>query len=221
MTCSLRTCAVAFAAIVTASASADVITQWNFESQTLNASTGTGLASLVGGVTNTFATGFGGTGTFAMNTTNYAAQGSGDRTRGVQFSASTAGYNSITLAWNERHSNTSANTVAVFATTDGSTWTEVQVFTFTPAPAGTGDVWYGRSVTLGAEYANTANFGFRVLAAFNPGSSGYAASRSTSTYGTAGTMRFDDVTINGSLLPAPGAVALVGLAGLLARRRRD
>jgi len=212
--------AIAISAAVAASATADVITQWNFEAQNLVASTGTGTASLVGGVTNTFATGFGGTGTFAVNTTNYAAQGSGDRTRGVQFSGSTAGYDSITLAWNERHSNTSANTVAVFATTDGTNWTEVQVFTFTPAATGTGDTWYQRSVTLSSTYANAAGFGFRVLAAFNPGGSTYLASRSTSTYGPTGTLRFDDVTISGNVVPTPGAAALVGIAGLVARRRK-
>ena len=214
------TLAVAFAAALGSSALADVITQWNFEAQTFSASTGTGLASLVGGTTNTFATGFGGTGTFALNTTTYAAQGTGDRTRGVQFNGSTAGYDSITLAWNERHSNTSANTVAVFASVDGTNWTEVQVFAFTPAASGTGDTWFQRSVTLDASYANAANFGFRVLAAFNPGSSGYLASRSTSTYAAGGTLRFDDVTISGNLVPAPGAAALLGLAGLISRRRR-
>jgi MYXO-CTERM domain-containing protein len=214
------TLAVAFAAALGSSALADVITQWNFEAQTFNASTGTGLASLVGGTTSTFATGFGGTGTFALNTSTYAVQGTGDRTRGVQFSGSTAGYDSITLTWNERHSNTSANTVAVFASVDGTNWTEVQVFTFTPAASGTGDTWYQRSVSLSAAYANAANFGFRVLAAFNPGTSGYLASRSTSVYGTASTLRFDDVTISGNVVPAPGAAALVGLAGLISRRRR-
>ena len=199
---------------------AGIITQWNFEAQTFNASTGTGLASLVGGTTSTYATGFGGAGTFALNTSNYAAQNTGDRTCGVQFSGSTAGYDSITLTWNERHSNTSANTVAVFASANGTNWTEVQVFTFTPAATGTGDTWYQRSVTLNASYANAANFGFRVLAAYNPGTSNYLASRSTSTYGTSSTLRFDDVTISGNLIPAPGAVALVGLAGLVTTRRR-
>ncbi len=201
-------------------AEAAVVTQWNFEAQTLNASTGTGTASLVGGVTSTFATGFGGTGTFALNTTGYAAQGTGDRTRGVQFNSSTSGYDSIVIEWNERHSNTSANTVAVFASADGVTWNEVQVFAFTPAASGTGDTWYQRSVTLGAAYANAANFGFRVLAAFDPTAGTYLASRSTSTYATSGTLRFDDVTINGTLIPAPGALALLGVAGLVGARRR-
>lgn len=212
--------APAVAAALTVAANAALVTQWNFEAQTLNASTGTGTASLVGGVTSTFATGFGGSGTFALNTTNYAAQNTGDRTRGVQFSSSTEGYDSIVIEWNERHSNTAANTVAVFATADGTNWTEVQVFTFTPAATGTGDTWYQRSVTLGAAYANAANFGFRVLAAYAPGTSGYLASRSTSTYGTSSTLRFDDVTINGTLIPAPGALALLGVAGLVGARRR-
>jgi len=214
------TLAVALATALGGSALADVITQWNFEAQTLSASTGTGLASLVGGVTSTYATGFAGTGTFALNLSTFAAQGTGDRTRGVQFNGSTAGYDSITLAWNERHSNTSANTVAVFATTDGTNWTEVQVFTFTPAATGTGDTWFQRSVSLSAAYANAANFGFRVLAAFNPGTSGYLASRSTSTYGSSSTLRFDDVTISGNVVPAPGAAALIGVAGLITARRR-
>ena len=211
--------APAVAAALTVAANAALVTQWNFEAQTLNASTGTGTASLVGGVTSTFATGFGGS-TSALNTTGYAAQNTGDRTRGVQFSSSTSGYDSIVIAWNERHSNTAANTVAVFATADGTNWTEVQVFTFTPAASGTGDTWYQRSVTLGAAYANAANFGFRVLAAFDPTAGTYLASRSTSTYATTGTLRFDDVTINGTLIPAPGALALLGVAGLVGARRR-
>lgn len=210
----------AAAMVIAGSASAAVVTQWNFEAQTLNASTGTGTASLVGGTTSTFATGFGGTGTFALNTTTYAPQNTGDRTRGVQFTGSTAGYESITLEWNERHSNTAANTVAVFATSDGANWVEVQVFTFTPAATGTGDTWYARNVTLGSEYANSENFGFRVLAAFAPGTSGYLASRSTSAYGTTSTLRFDDVTISGTAIPAPGTIALLGAASLVGARRR-
>lgn len=210
----------AAAMAIAGSASAAVVTQWNFEAQTLNASTGTGTASLVGGTTSTFATGFGGTGTFALNTTTYAPQNTGDRTRGVQFTGSTAGYESITLEWNERHSNTAANTVAVFATSDGANWVEVQVFTFTPAATGTGDTWYARNVTLGSEYANSENFGFRVLAAFAPGTSGYLASRSTSAYGTTSTLRFDDVTISGTAIPAPGTIALLGAASLVGARRR-
>jgi len=211
---------VSLSALIAATAQSAMVVQWNFDGQSLSPSTGAGTVSLVGDTTSTFATGFAGQGTFALNTTSFALQGTEDRTRGVQFSGSTENYDSITLSWNQRHSNTSANTVAVFATADGTNWNEVQVFTFTPAASGTGDTWYQRSVTLDAAYANTANFGFRVVAAFAPGTSGYLASRSTSTYGPAGTLRFDDVTISGNVIPAPGAIALLAVAGLVTRRRR-
>lgn len=218
----MKTMILAISAMTVAgSAHAAVVTQWTFESQTTSPSTGSGSASLVGGTTATFASGFAGSGTFAWNTTTYAAQGTGDRTRGVEFLTSTAGYENITLTWNERHSNTSANTVAVQVTTDGINWTEVQVFTFTPAASGTGDTWYQRSVSLSASVADSTGFGFRVLAAFDPTAGQYLASRSTSTYATSSTIRFDDVTVSGdAIVPAPGAVALLGVAGLVGGRRR-
>ena len=65
-----------------------------------------------------------------------------------------------------------------------------------------------------------ANFAFRVLAAYAPGTTGYLASRSTSAYATGGTLRFDDVAIDGTAIPAPGALALLGVAGLVGQRRR-
>jgi MYXO-CTERM domain-containing protein len=38
--------------------------------------------------------------------------------------------------------------------------------------------------------------------------------------GSTGSIRFDNVAFSGTVLPAPGAVALLGLAGVVARRRR-
>jgi len=71
-----------------------------------------------------------------------------------------------------------------------------------------------------AGVANNANFGFRIVSIFAPGTSAYAASNSGSTY-AGGTLRYDMVTVTG-VIPAPGAVALLGLAGLAGtRRRRD
>ena len=42
----------------------------------------------------------------------------------------------------------------------------------------------------------------------------------TSTVATGGTNRVDNIFVNGTAVPAPGAIALLGLAGLAARRRR-
>jgi hypothetical protein len=132
----------------------------------------------------------------------------------VQFNAATTGFQNITLTWNHRHSNTSANTISVQATTDGSTWNEVQLFSFTPAATGTGDTWYTRSVVLNNSYNNAANFGFRILAAFDTGTGNYLASRSTSTYGTSGTWRFDNVSIEGTAVPEPTTGLLIGVGTL-------
>jgi hypothetical protein len=38
--------------------------------------------------------------------------------------------------------------------------------------------------------------------------------------GTSGSGRIDNISVEGVVVPAPGAVALLGLAGLAARRRR-
>ena len=209
------------AAAIAAAAPADVITQWSFDAQNTTPSVGSGVASLIGGTTATFATGIGGTGTFGWNVSTFPASGTGNGTAGAQYAVSTVGYESIILSYDLRHSNTSANTESVQVTLDGTNWTQVELFTFTPAATGTGDTWYSRSVTLTlAGASNNANFAFRVVAAFDPVAGNYLASRSTSTYGTASTWRFDNVTVSGSVIPAPGAVALLGLAGVAGRRRR-
>jgi hypothetical protein len=191
-----------------------IITQWNFTGDVTTPSLGSGTATRVGGTTATFATGFSGSPDRAWNTTTYAASLVGNKTRGVQFSAATTGFQNIKLSWNQRHSNTSANTVSVQATADGTNWSEVQLFTFTPAASGTGDTWYTRSVTLGSSYDNASNFGFRILAAFDPGTGNYRASTSTSTYGTGGTWRFDNVSIEGAAVPEPTTGLLLGVGTL-------
>ncbi len=77
--------------------------------------------------------------------------------------------------------------------------------------------------------ANNANFGFRVVSAFSPDAftnlNGLQAANTafqradagTNVYtGAAGNYRFDMVTV----VPAPGAAALLGFGGLVAMRRR-
>jgi predicted extracellular nuclease/uncharacterized protein YjiK len=178
------------------------ITQWTFEANDLNPAVGAGTASYVGGTT---LSGFNsgdpsGTSGVAWNTTTYPAQGTNSKTAGVQFAISTVGYENITLTYAHRHSNTAANTSVVRYSTDGgATFTEAQTFTFAPAPSGTGDTWYQRSVDLSAIAAldNNADVVIQIVSAFDPGTNTqYLASRSTSSY-AGGTWRFDDVTISG------------------------
>jgi hypothetical protein len=68
------------------------------------------------------------------------------------------------------------------------------------------EVWIGRFVVTGEEARNGANFDVTGTIGYNYGS---------------GTGSFnDDVGDNFSYIPAPGALALLGLGGLCARRRR-
>ncbi len=180
-----------------------LIAQWTFDNDVTTPAVGSGTASLVGGTTATFATGFVGPRPpdSGWNTTNYPSQSTGSGTAGVQFAVSTAGFTNIGFAFNIRHSNTAANTIQVQVSADGgATFTTVETFTFTPQPTGTGDTWYSRAVDLSAITAlnNNPNAIFRVVSAFDPVAGQYLASRSTSTYAPTGTMRFDNVTITGT-----------------------
>jgi hypothetical protein len=190
------------------------ITQWNFNGDSATTvpggtasptpSSGTGVASLVG-TTASFASGIASGGSsdpvttsppnYAWNTTTYPAQGTGDKTRGAQFLVSTVGFNSIMFSYDLRHSNTSSRYEQVQYTLDGSTWTDAVQF---DGPMG--DTWFnGRMVDLSgvAGASNNALFGLRVVATFGP-SGAYEPSNATSTYGPAGTWRFDMVTISGN-----------------------
>jgi hypothetical protein len=159
---------------------------------------GTGTLVVAGGATTDattpFASGVGSTDlldttpqtNFGLVTTNYPALGVGNKTAGAQINVSTVGYADITFRFDQRLSNTSNNTYA-------------QLFTFTPAATGTGDVWYNlRSVDLSAVTVldNNANVAFRVVSAFDPTTGNYLASKSTSTYAITGKVRLDMVTVS-------------------------
>jgi hypothetical protein len=222
---------LATAVLAAGTAHADVLTQWNFNSPvpdgnlatgTLAPSIGSGTASLVGGTTATFASGVAGGGSTdpapsdnsGWNVTAFAAQGSGDLTRGVQFAVDTTGYTGVVVRWDQRHSNTAAAHVQFQYSLDGLSFTNFGA----PFVADAGDAWFnGRAVDLGsvAGVADNASFAFRIVASFAPGTSLYAASNPTSSYAASGTWRFDMVTVSAAPIPEPSTYALLAL-GLLA-----
>lgn len=229
---------------VATAASADVITQWNFNgssnttvpggANSPTASTGSGTASLVGGVTAAaqFGSGAANGGSsdpaggappnYGWQTTSYAAQGFNDDQAGVQFNVSTVGFASdIVVTWDQRHSNTSSRWVQFQYSLDGVNFTSAGLSGGGLFEGTAGDTWFnGRTVDLSgiAGVANNANFAFRIVASFGP-TGGYEASTSTASYASSGTWRFDMVTVNGTI-PAPGALALFVCAGLVGSRRR-
>jgi hypothetical protein len=79
------------------------------------------------------------------------------------------------------------------------------------------------SVTAGGWVLNSANkFGFRFLAAAGTTHYGYGVMTMGATMGvrTLTSLHFESVAGVGIIVPAPGAIALLGLAGLVGRRRR-
>ncbi len=183
-----------------------VITQWTFGTQgneTLTPQIGSGSAVTVGNVSFTYAAGLAGNPDRGWNTSSYPAQGTGNKTAGVEFRISTTGWQSITLRYNHRSSNTAANTSVVRYSTDGgASYTEIATFTLPPA---SGDTWFTRTVDFSSIPAvnNLADFRVQIVAAFAPPTNtGYvAANAPTSTYSTNGTWRFDNVTFEGFDLP--------------------
>ena len=199
------------------------IAQWNFngESNTTipggetspSPVIGEGPASLVGGITGTFASGIASGGSsdtvqtsppnYAWNTTNYATSGTDNKQRGVQFNVSTIGYSGITFSFDQRLSNTANNTYVVQYTINGTDWIDADTFTFIPAETGTGDTWHKeRTVDLTGitTLNNNADAAFRIVSAFDPVTGDYLSANSTKTYAPTGTSRFDMVTVTGTSL---------------------
>ena len=119
---------VAFCLATTFAAQADTITQWNFNNQTTAPSTGSGSLVLVGGVTdNSFSLETDATNTssdpagtnYTYSTTNYPAQGTASQTAGAEFDVSTAGYQSISIYFDIRTSNTSSKYYILQYSIDG------------------------------------------------------------------------------------------------------
>lgn len=238
----MKSAIIAAALLAAGSVNAATVTQWNFNSTTPDAnlatgstapSIGSGLLSLIGGTTATFASGSANLGSSdtaastdntAYNLSTFAAQGTGDKTRGIQFNVSTVGFENVSVNYDLRHSNTSSSWEQFQYSLDGTTFSDFTVFN-----ASAGDTWFNnRTVDLSsiAGASNNASFAFRVLEAFAPNTASYTASNPTSTYGTTSTWRFDMTTVSGTAVapvpePTTYAMMLLGLGfmGLVARRK--
>lgn len=199
--------------------SQSIITQWNFNNitagtiSTATPSTGSGSTiTLLNGVT-TPTSGSGGCNSNvcssdtepsatnkALQTTTYPDSGIGNKQSGIEFGVSTVGYKNISLSFDQRLSNTSSCTWIVQYSTDGTNFTDGATLTFTPDET-TGDQWYNnRTIDLSTFTAlnNNPAVKFRIVAAFYPSTEDYLAANSTKTYSSAGTSRFDMITINGT-----------------------
>ncbi|HKQ40105.1 MAG TPA: hypothetical protein VJ063_18675 [Verrucomicrobiae bacterium] len=137
----------------------------------------------------------------AFHTRNYPAQNEGNKTSGIEVRVSTVGFESIVVSWDQQNSATANRYTRFQYSLDGSTFIDWDVLTMTTSAAFVN----GRSVNLtpiiGAN--GNPNFAFRLVSEFestamSSGTGGYVAS-GAGTYSTNGTIRFDMVTVSGSL----------------------
>jgi hypothetical protein len=193
-----------------------VITQWNFNSNPPDASTGTGTTNPSVGTgtittvnTNapTFNAGTGSsdpvtTDNSGIGMTGFPAQGVNSKSSGIRFGTSTATFQNIIVRFDLRHSNTAARHFTVQYTLNNSVTTPVWV-DFAEDSTTAGDVFvnnrtYNMSAITGLN--NNANAGFRVVSSFRPNTSEYISANTglSSAYAPGGTWRFDMVTVLGT-----------------------
>ena len=212
------------------------IARWDFETgsplaggnTTPSPTTGIGTAQIVGnmvgggGIQLGVATGCGGN---AAGTQGWQIDPSTPgslESSGVQFKASTVGYENIEFTYDHRFSNAAPRTVSIQYTIDGTTWTN---FTLTssnftsgcsnrsgidngkidvgnPITTNAGNEWSRRTVDFSSIIAanNNPNFGVRILASHYAVSNQFRQAQNSSNVATAGAWRFDNVAFRGTAL---------------------
>ena len=210
---------VAVLAALTTPVRAELLAQWNFNSDppdtsgstgTNRPSFGVGTARLIGGATATFASGNGSSDPATVddtgwNTATYPAQGAGNKTRGVQFNVSTEGFQQIRITWDHRNSSTSSRYIRFQYSTNGTDFIDGPVLTTTIQ-----DTYFSKMVDLSSVSVvnnlvnNKSNFAFRIVSEFEStavdnDTNQYIATTAGQTYSPNGTWRFDMVTVSGEI----------------------
>ena len=223
--------AAGLASIVASAASADVIAGWNMPTAVAATTTGSnytyGAADLGALTSGTSLSGFhtasattwssptGNGGTYSLSSNNWAT---GDY---YQVSMATTGYSDISVSWDQTRSGTGPASFSLTMSTDGGANFTTLLATYNVVQAGgagTGTSSWN-SVTNQTGFTTTTIVG---ISAANKGNVLFRFS-SLSTTAAAGTNRVDNISVTGAVdpVPTPGAIALIGLAGLVARRRRN
>lgn len=133
-----------------------------------------------------------------------------------QFSTSTTGYQNISITWDQTRSGTGPATFDLAVSINGGAFsTLMDNYTVLTNDAAGGGPWtsggsrlpvYTFSNIGGTGTDGVASLVFRLISQVDGA--------------TAGTNRVDNVQVSGDLIPTPGTLALVGVAGLVGIRRR-
>ncbi len=140
-----------------------------------------------------------------------ASPGATNESSGVQYNVSTVGFQNIFFTWDQRSSNTAVNTMRVKYTLDGATWLDFVMSDLNTTycngvldggrfqNSAVGDNYRRISVNFSAITGanNNANFAVRVLAAHYQTTGEFRQTGIPTSIATAGTWRFDNVSIGG------------------------
>lgn len=205
---------------------AAVLARWDFNSTVPDTnidtgsslpSVGSGMLSAQGGVSIKFGGGDGSSDPApsaddsSCLISSFPAQGSGNKSAGLGWTVSTAGYESIQVQWDQNTSAAAPNRTRFQYTLDATAATPVWIDgpDFVVSYTSGGAPWTnGRTVDLSGVTGLNDNphAGFRVVAEFGT-TTQYVASRTSSTYAPTGTWRIDMITVNANpiSIPEPGS----------------
>ena len=208
------------------SASAAVIASWSMPTAVPAATTGTSynygaansgeltsgtmLSSAHAVAATTYSSPTGNGSTYSLSSNNWTI---GDY---YQVSVSTIGYSGVSISWDQTRSGTGPATFDAVMSVDGGTnWTTILAgYSVVQAGLAGTNTTSWNSTTSQAAFTLTAVAG----AAADEQANVLFRLRSTVMSVSPGTNRIDNFIV--STVPAPGAIALLGLAGLIGRRRR-
>ena len=132
-----------------------------------------------------------------------------------QFAFDATGFSNIDVSWDQTRSGTGPAGWSMQMSGDGgATFSTLASYTVIQAGlAGTNTTSWNATTNQAGVFSNL------VITPFGNGAM-VVRLVAGSTTAIAGTSRIDNIVVNGTAVPAPGALALVGLAGLVSRRRR-
>jgi len=177
-----------------------------------DATAGTSLSAFHALAATTWSSPAGNGSTYSLSSNNWSV---GDY---YQISVSTTGFSDISLVWDQTRSSTGPSSFRVDMSTDGTSFSTI-LASYSVIQAG-----LAGTNTLAWSAANGVQSAFTTTVASIAGADNQATLIfrfvNLSTAAAAGTNRIDNIVVSGAPIPAPGAIALLGLAGLAARRRR-
>jgi len=163
----------------------------SFSGTTVNADAGIGLSTTT-------------TGAAALAIANSSANG-----KSLAFLLNLTGLQNLTVSLAAQRTNSGFTSQVWETSSDGTNWSTWGSFTSGTAAG-----------TLASSFATSGVLSLTGTSALDNAATAYVRVTFTGASSSTGNNRLDNIIFNADVVPTPGAVALLGLAGLVIRRRR-